>query len=141
MGKIRTPYLLLLPGFGFLFVFFILPILNLAQTSTQTAVGGGDTGQYEQTFRFQNYIDAFVENKEQFGRSFVYALIATLLALAISYPLAYAIAFKSGKYKNFFLVLVVAPFFTSFLLRTVAWKQILGEEGFVVSDSAQYRNN
>ena len=132
MGKIRTPYLLLLPGFGFLFVFFILPILNLAQTSTQTPVGGGDTGQYEQTFRFQNYIDAFVENKEQFGRSFVYALIATLLALAISYPLAYAIAFKSGKYKNFFLVLVVAPFFTSFLLRTVAWKQILGEEGFVV---------
>ena len=132
MGKIRTPYLLLLPGFGFLFTFFILPIVNLAQTSTQTPVGGGDTGQYEQTFRFQNYIDAFVENKEQFGRSFVYAILATLLALAISYPLAYAIAFKSGKYKNILLVLVVAPFFTSFLLRTVAWKQILGEEGFVV---------
>ncbi|MSW30985.1 MAG: ABC transporter permease subunit, partial [Actinobacteria bacterium] len=132
MGKIRTPYLLLLPGFGFLFTFFILPIVNLAQTSTQTPVGGGDTGQYEQTFRFQNYIDAFVENKEQFGRSFIYAIIATVLALMISYPLAYAIAFKSGKYKNFLLVLVVAPFFTSFLLRTVAWKQILGEEGFVV---------
>ena len=132
MQKIRTPYLLLLPGFAFLFTFFILPIVNLAQTSTQTPIGGGDTGQYEQTYRFGNYIDAFVENKEQFGRSFIYALIATLLALAISYPLAYAIAFKSGKYKNFFLVLVVAPFFTSFLLRTVAWKQILGEEGFVV---------
>ena len=59
-------------------------------------------------------------------------MLATLLALAISYPLAYAIAFKSGKYKNVLLVLVVAPFFTSFLLRTIAWKQILGEEGFVV---------
>ncbi|CAB4676220.1 MAG: ABC transporter permease subunit [Actinobacteria bacterium] len=132
MGKIRTPYLLLLPGFGFLFTFFILPIINLAQTSTQTKIAGGDTGQYEQTLHFRNYIDAFVENKEQFGRSFLYATIATVLALAIAYPLAYAIAFKAGKYKNLLLVLVVAPFFTSFLLRTIAWKQILGEEGFVV---------
>jgi len=132
MRKIRTPYLLLLPGFAFLFIFFILPIINLAQTSTQTKIAGGDTGQYEQTLRFANYFDAFIENREQFGRSFTYALIATLLALAISYPLAYAIAFKSGKYKNVLLVLVVAPFFTSFLLRTIAWKQILGEEGFVV---------
>jgi spermidine/putrescine transport system permease protein len=132
MRKIRTPYLLLLPGFGFLFTFFILPIINLAQTSTQTKIAGGDTGQYEQTLRFANYIDAFTENKEQFGRSFLYALLATVLALAIAYPLAYAIAFKSGKYKNVLLVLVVAPFFTSFLLRTIAWKQILGEEGFLV---------
>jgi spermidine/putrescine transport system permease protein len=132
MGKIRTPYLLLLPGFLFLFTFFILPIVNLAQTSTQTPIAGGDTGQYEQTLRFANYVDAFLENREQFSRSFIYALIATVLALAISYPLAYAIAFKGGKYKNFLLVLVIAPFFTSFLLRTVAWKQILGEEGFVV---------
>jgi spermidine/putrescine transport system permease protein len=92
----------------------------------------GDTGQYEQTLRFANYLDAFIENREQFTRSFVYALIATLLALLISYPLAYALAFKAGKYKNILLVLVIAPFFTSFLLRTVAWKQILGEEGFVV---------
>ena len=130
--KIRTPYLLLLPGFAFLFTFFILPIINLAQTSTQTPVAGGDTGEYEQTLAFGNYIQAFVENKEQFGRSFLYASLATVFALAIAYPLAYAIAFKSGKFKNILLVLVVAPFFTSFLLRTVAWKQILGEEGFVV---------
>jgi len=130
--KVRTPYLLLLPGFIFLFTFFILPIVNLAQTSTQTPISGGDTGEYEQTLAFSNYIQAFVENKEQFGRSFLYATLATVFALAIAYPLAYAIAFKSGKYKNILLVLVVAPFFTSFLLRTVAWKQILGEEGFVV---------
>ena len=130
--KVRVPYLLLLPGFAFLFTFFILPIINLAQTSTQTPISGGDTGEYEQTLAFSNYIQAFVENKEQFGRSFLYATLATVFALAIAYPLAYAIAFKSGKYKNILLVLVVAPFFTSFLLRTVAWKQILGEEGFVV---------
>jgi spermidine/putrescine transport system permease protein len=130
--KVRVPYLLLFPGFAFLFTFFILPIINLAQTSTQTPVAGGDTGEYEQTLAFGNYIQAFVENKEQFGRSFIYASLATIFALAIAYPLAYAIAFKAGKFKNILLVLVVAPFFTSFLLRTVAWKQILGEEGFVV---------
>jgi len=130
--KVRVPYLLLLPGFAFLFTFFILPIINLAQTSTQTPIAGGDTGEYEQTLAFGNYIQAFVENKEQFGRSFMYASLATIFALAIAYPLAYAIAFKAGKFKNILLVLVVAPFFTSFLLRTVAWKQILGEEGFVV---------
>ena len=132
LGRNKTPYLLLFPGMAFLFTFFILPIANLAQTSTQTPLKGGDTGFYEQTFRFRNYIDAFIDNKEQFGRSFLYATLATLLALAIAYPLAYAIAFKSGKMKNFLLVLVVAPFFTSFLLRTIAWKQILGEQGFVV---------
>ena len=132
LPKVRVPYLLLLPGFGFLFIFFILPIINLAQTSTQTPISGGDTGEYEQTLAFSNYIQAFVENKEQFGRSFLYATLATVFALTIAYPLAYAIAFKAGKYKNILLVLVVAPFFTSFILRTVAWKQILGEEGFVV---------
>jgi spermidine/putrescine transport system permease protein len=132
MGKIKTPYLLLLPGFAFLFTFFILPIVNLAQTSTQTPLAGGDTGQYEQSFAFGNYLTAFLENREQFARSFIYATIATFLALVIAYPLAYAIAFKGGRFKNVMLVLVVAPFFTSFLLRTIAWKQILGEEGFVV---------
>ncbi len=127
------PYLLLAPGLLWLFTFFILPILNLAQTSTQTSVKGGETGEYEQTLRFANYIDAFISNKEQFGRSFIYAFLATVLALAIAYPLAYGIAFKSGKFKNVLLVLVVAPFFTSFLLRTIAWKQILGEEGPVIA--------
>ena len=130
LKKGRLPYLLLAPGLIFLFTFFILPIANLATTSTQTPAG--ETGVYEQTWHFSNYITAFTENKEQFGRSFLYAFLTTILALAIAYPLAYAIAFKSGKYKNVLLVLVVAPFFTSFLLRTIAWKQILGEEGPVV---------
>lgn len=130
LKKGRLPYLLLAPGFIFLFTFFILPIANLATTSTQ--VPAGDTGVYKQAWAFSNYVTAFTENKEQFGRSFLYAFITTVLALAIAYPLAYAIAFKSGKYKNILLVLVVAPFFTSFLLRTIAWKQILGEEGPVV---------
>ena len=108
----RIPYLLLLPGLLWLLLFFILPLINLAETSTKTPVAGGETGSYEQTFRLQNYVEAFTENSAQFSRSFIYALIATLLALAISYPLAYAIAFKSGKYKNILLFLVIYSFFT-----------------------------
>ncbi len=128
----RLPYLLLLPGLAFLSIFFILPILNLAATSTQSPAASGEIGSYVQTFQFSNYVNAFLESREQFARSFFYATFATLLALAISYPLAYAIAFKSGRWKNLLVVLVVAPFFTSFLLRTIAWKQILGENGPVV---------
>ena len=132
LSKVKMPYLLLLPGFLFLFTFFILPIINLGQVSTQTRVAGGEEDQFEQTWHFSNYITAFSEKQEHFSRSFIFALCSTILALVIAYPLAYAIAFKSGKLKNFLLVLIVAPFFVSFLLRTFAWKQILGEEGFVL---------
>jgi spermidine/putrescine transport system permease protein len=98
-----------------------------------TKVPGAEIGEFTQEYRFANYIDVFNTSKEQFLRSFLYGILATIIALAIAYPLAYAIAFKSGRFKNLLLVLVVAPFFVSFLLRTVAWKQILGEEGPVVS--------
>jgi len=128
-----TPYLLLAPGLIWLITFFIIPIFSLASTSTMVRPEGAQIGTYVQELRFQNYVDAFVANQEQYVRSFVYAGIATILALAIAYPLAYMIAFRSGKYRNILLVLVVAPFFTSFLLRTVAWTQILGDEGPVVS--------
>jgi spermidine/putrescine transport system permease protein len=128
-----TPYLLLAPGLIWLVTFFIIPIFSLASTSTMVRPEGAQIGTYVQELRFQNYVDAFVANQDQYIRSFIYAGIATILALAIAYPLAYMIAFKSGKYRNILLVLVVAPFFTSFLLRTVAWTQILGDEGPIVS--------
>ena len=115
--------------FFWLFFFFLLPILTLVSTSTKTP--GFGIGEFDQTYRFANYWDAIVNSRAQFLRSFEYAGIATVLALAIAYPLAYAIAFKSGRWKNVLLVLVVAPFFTSFILRTIAWKQILGSSGFV----------
>lgn len=123
------PYLLLFPGLVWLFFFFLLPILTLVATSTKTP--GLGLGDFVQTYRFANYWDAIVAVHTQFLRSFEYAGIATVLALVISYPLAYAIAFKSGRWKNVLLVLVVAPFFTSFILRTIAWKQILGSQGVV----------
>ena len=83
-------------------------------------------------FKIANYADGVAEYQPQFVRSFLYAGIATALAFLIGYPLAYMIAFKSGRWRNVLLVLVVAPFFTSFLLRTIAWRQILADEGFVV---------
>jgi len=125
--------LLLAPGLIWLVTFFIIPIFSLASTSTMVRPEGAQIGTYVQELRFQNYVDAFTANQEQYIRSFVYAGIATILALAIAFPLAYMIAFKSGKYRNVLLVMVVAPFFTSFLLRTVAWTQILGDEGPIVS--------
>lgn len=131
----RTPYLLLLPGMAWLFVFFVLPLGSLLMQSLQTRMPGGLAGEYEQTFRFANFLD--VLSRPAFaaalGRSFVYALLATLAALLIAYPLAYAIALRAGRAKTIFLILVVAPFFVSFVLRTIAWRQVLGAEGPVVS--------
>ncbi len=127
-----TPYLLMLPGLLWLGVFFVVPLVTLLATSTQTPAPSGETGAFQQTLRLANYWDALRAYEAQFIRSFTFAAIATVLALAISYPLAYAIAFKVGRWRNLLLVLVVAPFFCSFLLRTLAWRQILADEGFVV---------
>ena len=127
--KVAMPYLLLLPGLLWLLIFFLSPILTLVSTSLK--VPGEGLGQYVQQYRWANYWDALSTMHTQFIRSFVYAIIATLVALAIAYPLAYAIAFKSGRWKNVLLVLVVAPFFCSFILRTIAWRQILAQDGLV----------
>jgi spermidine/putrescine transport system permease protein len=132
-GRRRTPYLLLLPGMAWLAVFFAVPIVTLFGTSTQTPDPSGEIGVFDQTFRFANYADAISEYSTQLIRSFVYAGTATVLCLLIGYPLAYMIAFKAGRWRNLLLVLVVAPFFCSFILRTLAWRQILGEEGFIVT--------
>lgn len=128
-----TPYLLLAPGLLWLLFFFVLPVGTLASTSTQTRPQGAEIGVFTQTFRFANYVDALKEFAPQFSRSFIFAGIATIAALAIAYPLAYAIAFRAGRWRNLLLVMVVAPFFTSFILRTIAWRQILADEGPVVS--------
>ena len=126
--------MLMAPGMLWLAIFFVVPIASLFLTSLQTPVPGGQVGEFEQTFNFANYVNTLTDDTYYVPliRSFVYSGIATLLALAIGYPLAYAIAFKSGKNRNLLLVMVIAPFFVSFILRTIAWRQILADEGFVV---------
>ncbi|MDX6227893.1 MAG: spermidine/putrescine transport system permease protein [Frankiales bacterium] len=124
----NTPYLLLLPGLGFLALFFVLPMLFLASNSLQT---GNIYDGYTLTWHWHTYVQVFSDYHQQFLRSFEYAGMATVAALAIAYPLAYVIAFKSGRFKNLLLVLVVAPFFVSFLVRTLAWQSILADDGYV----------
>ncbi len=130
-----TPYWLMLPGMLWLGIFFVIPLVTLFGTSLMTPVPGGEVGEFEQTFHFANYWDTLSDSTYYVPlfRSFLYSGVATLLALAIGYPLAYAIAFKGGKYRNLLLILVIAPFFVSFILRTVAWRQILADEGPVVA--------
>ncbi len=94
--------------------------------------GSAVTG-YEMTWRVQNFTEAFAEYNVYLVRSLVYAGIATFFCLILGYVLAYAIAFKAGRWKTIMLVLVVAPFFTSFLVRTLAWKLILGDDGWLVN--------
>jgi spermidine/putrescine transport system permease protein len=125
-----TPYLLLLPGLGFLAVFFVVPVYYLANTSLQE--GSLDVG-YAFTWAWGNYSDAISTYHEQFLRSLEYAGIATVAALLISYPLAYFIAFRGGRWKNLLLLLVIAPFFVTYLIRTLAWQTILADEGTVAS--------
>ncbi|MGW6881353.1 ABC transporter permease [Streptomyces goshikiensis] len=129
LRKRLVPYWLLLPGILWLLVFFVLPMLYQASTSVQT--GSLEEG-FKVTWHFQTYWDALTEYYPQFLRSLLYAATATVLCLLLGYPLAYLIAFKAGRWRNLLLVLVIAPFFTSFLIRTLAWKTILADGGPVV---------
>ncbi|HYO17396.1 MAG TPA: ABC transporter permease [Dermatophilaceae bacterium] len=125
-----TPYLLLLPGMAWLVVFFVVPMVSLFSQSLQT--GNVETG-YVMTWHFQTYVDALSQFWPHFVRSLLFAGTATLFALLLAYPLAYFMAQKSGRWKNILLVLVIAPFFTSFLIRTLAWQTILADSGPVVA--------
>ena len=114
-----APYLLVAPGILWLLVFFVAPIITLAQTSL-----AGGSGPW-----WEVYQRALGNYGTHFFRSFRYALAATLMSLALGYPLAYFIALRSGKFKNLLLGLVILPFFTTFLVRTFAWKTILNDGG------------
>jgi spermidine/putrescine transport system permease protein len=123
------PYLFLGPGLAWLIVFFLVPLLNQAYVSLQS--GDPELG-YTFTWNFDSYKSAFSDYGSQFGRSIGYAGIATILDLVIAFPLAYFIAYKAGRLKNFMLLLVVLPFFMSYVLRTVSWQLILSDNGWVV---------
>ncbi|TFC81246.1 ABC transporter permease [Cryobacterium cheniae] len=128
--------LLLLPGILYLVLFFLAPLVSLLLTSFQAPSEFGDVGQYSYAFRWENYVDVVAAYWPHIMRSFGYALIATVLALVFSYPLAYFIGVKARPWpllQSLMLVLVIAPFFISFLLRTLAWKQLLSDESFVIT--------
>jgi spermidine/putrescine transport system permease protein len=123
------PYLFIAPGLAWLLVFFAYPAVNQLWVSLQT--GTAEEG-FTQTWNWSVYPDEISEYHEQLVRSVGYAGAATLLCLLISFPLAYFIAFKAGRFRNLMLLLVILPFFTSYLVRTVAWQTILTDDGFIV---------
>ncbi len=128
--RAAVPYLLLAPGLLWLAIFYVYPAIQMFISSFWT-------GTLEQGFEFSlsnwtTYPEALDRYSEQFGRSLLYAAAATVLTFLIAYPLAYTIAFRGGRYRNLMLFLVVAPFFTSYLLRTVSWKIILGDDGMLL---------
>jgi spermidine/putrescine transport system permease protein len=124
-----VPYFLLGPGLIWLILFFVVPMYFMARLSLEE---GSLTEGFQFTWQFSNYTDALSDSKAQFLRSFWYAGIATVLALVIAYPLAYMIAFRAGRWKNALLLAVIAPFFTTYLIRTLAWQTILNDTGAVV---------
>ena len=125
-----TPYLLLAPGLAFLAVFFLAPLGFLGYQSLQS--GSFDFG-FTFSWEFSNYWDAIKAYDQHLIRSFIYAGIATVLAFVISYPLVYWIAFRGGRWKNLLLLVIIAPFFVTYLIRTLAWQSILADNGFVVN--------
>jgi len=140
--KGRTGYLLMLPGVIWLLIFFLIPFYSLVAASLYDP-SGSDIDGYQMTYHWGNYWDALVQYGKPDGwapadwspliRSLVYGGLATFFCLILGYVLAYAIAFKAGRWKNLMLVLVIAPFFTSFLIRTLSWKLLLADDGWIVN--------
>ena len=131
----KIALLLLLPGILYLALFYLVPLVSLLLTSLQAPAEFGDIGEYETAFRWENYQTVIGLYGEHIIRSFVYAILATIFALLFSYPLAYFIGVVARPWplvQKLALVLVIAPFFISFLLRTLAWKQLLSDESPLV---------
>jgi spermidine/putrescine transport system permease protein len=123
-----TPYLLLAPGILWLAIFFLIPLGFLGYESLQS----GLFPNFEFTWEFSNFSNGVSDYHEQIVRSFIYAGIATVACLLLAYPLVYWIAFRAGPWRNLFLLFIVAPFFVTYLVRTLAWLNILADEGPVV---------
>jgi spermidine/putrescine transport system permease protein len=129
LRKGALPYLLLLPGLGWLLVFFAVPLGWMAFESLKD--GTLEQG-YVFDWEFSNYTNAISDYNEQLLRSFLYAGMATVAAFLIGYPLAYFIAFRGGRWRNALLLAVIAPFFVTYLIRTLSWETILSDGGLVV---------
>jgi spermidine/putrescine transport system permease protein len=128
-----APYLMILPALAYLAVFFVVPFFSLARTSLSSSGGSVFMPTLSFAWDFSNYVEAFTRYQDQILRSFIYAVTATVLCVVLAFPLAYVIAFKAGRFKNLILGLVILPFFVTFLIRTIAWKTILADNGWVVS--------
>jgi len=126
-----APYGLLKPGMLWLALFYLAPLITLLRLSLST-LPSRFAVEADFDWNFGNYTRAFTDFGPQFSRAFLYAGIATLLTVAIGYPIAYVIAFRGGRYKSVLLALVVIPFFTAYLIRTIAWRSLMSDTGQAV---------
>jgi spermidine/putrescine transport system permease protein len=115
------------PAGTYLFVFFLLPLGLMLYTSLQS--GGLLSGGFRFSWEFANYTEVLGQYQRQFVRSIQYSLIVTVVALLLAYPMTYWIAFYGGRFKSSLLLLILMPFFVSFVIRTIQWKFILGDNG------------
>lgn len=123
-------YFLLLPGGLWLLLFYVVPTLSMLSISLQE--GSLEEG-YRLTWNFGVYADVLARNDTQIIRSVLYGLFTTAACLLIAYPLSYTIAFRGGRWKNALLFLVILPFFVSFIIRTLSWKFVVADNGFLLS--------
>ena len=125
-----VPYWLLGPGLLWLVLFFVLPMYFMGELALRS---GTPTSGFTFSWEWANFGDSLSGHSEQIVRSLYYAGTATVLSLLIGYPLAYVIAFKAQRYRLLLLFAVIAPFFTTYLIRTIAWKTILSDDSPVVN--------
>ena len=123
------PYLLMAPGLLWLLLFFIIPNIQMLVFSLSEGTLRTGFKTPPEVWDFENFTSSLGRFSNNFTNSIVYGGLATIICFLIGYPLAYAIAFKGGRWKNLLLFLVIAPFFTSFLIRTISWRIILGNDG------------
>lgn len=128
LGRL-APYWLVLPGWLWLVVFFVVPTLSMLSVSTMT---GNAIDGFSQTFHWHTYVEAWNSFHPQIVRSLVYGLVATAICLVIAYPVAYWIAFRGGRHKSTLLFLLLLPFFVSFVIRTQSWEFMLDDHGMVL---------
>jgi spermidine/putrescine transport system permease protein len=125
------PYFLLGPGLVWLVLFFVIPLYFMGRLALESGSLQDPEG-FVFTWEWANFSEGLSLYESQFVRSFLYAGAATVIAFLIAYPLAYAIAFRAGRWKNVLLFAVVAPFFTTYLIRTIGWQTILSDDSPIV---------
>lgn len=123
-------YYLLGPAGLWLLLFLVLPLGILVYTSLQS--GGLFSGGFQFTWHFANYTDGISQYSTFFVRSVEYSAIVTVVALLLAYPMTYWIAFYGGKWKSSLLLLILIPFFVSFVIRTIQWKFLLADNGLIL---------
>jgi spermidine/putrescine transport system permease protein len=112
-------------------LFFVVPMYFMGEMALRS--GALEAGGFTFTWEWANFSEALDGRGEQIRRTLFYSATATVLALLIAYPLAYAIAIKvSRRWRLLLLFAVIAPFFTTYLVRTIAWKTILADASPIV---------